>query len=524
MARLTRRNVLKYGSAGLAAGALWRPFGVMAQTGEPVAGGRATIAMSAATETVDPHFSRSQVARNVLMHMCETLVTIDERGSPHLQLAEDLEISEESRVFTFRLRQGVPFHNGKEMTSADAKASLERYARVSPERVRLANVDRIETPDPYVLVVELKSSTPSWIELIKSPASPMTIIPLEECDKEANEVDPISTGPFQFVDWDGVTQLNCRRFDDYAANEAYEGRDGYGGRRTAYFDEIAFRVVSEASSRLAGLQSGEFDIVDELPVQVSNRLESEGQFVIHDHDTRGINVVPVNVQRSPTDNLLVRQAIQRALDVDEIMTIAADGAFRLNPSFVYPTSEFYPSNDSDLVYNANDRDGARALLQEAGYDGEELVILTSSDIPSLEEVAVVMSEQLRSIGMNVRLDVLDWPGANARRADPTTHNMFSTAYAIQPLLGPFQYQRLVSGADNWSFYQEDQEMEGAWESLLAATDADGRKQAWQDIETRINSQVYQLKMGDRSAKQATTAAIQNFQTFDGIRLWDIWKA
>ncbi|MBN8901515.1 MAG: hypothetical protein BGP06_11745 [Rhizobiales bacterium 65-9] len=524
MLDMTRRNMLQRASAGLAAGALGVPSGLMAQTPQPKKGGNASVAMSAATETVDPHFSRSQVARNVLMHMCETLVTIDERGSPQLQLAEKLDISPDSRVFTFALRKGVPFHNGKEMTADDAKRSLERYARVSPERSRLANVDRMTTPDRHTLIVELKSSTPSWIELIKSPASPMTIIPSEECDKEANKVLPISTGPYSFVDWDGVTRLRGKRFADYAPNKAYAGRDGYGGARTAYFDEIAFAVVAEASARVAGLQSGQFDILDELPVQAADRLGKDSQFKIYDQKTRGINVVPVNVQKSPTDKILVRRAIQIALDDEEIMGIATEGAFSLNPSFVYKDSEFYPANASDLVYNRKDQARAKALLAEAGYKDEELVILTSGDIPSLREVAVVMSEQLKAVGMKVRLDVMDWPGANARRNDPTTHNLFSTAYAIQPLLGPFQYQRLVSGAGNWSFYKEDEDMETAWRRLLAATSAADQKKAWQDIETRLNSQVYQLKMGDRSVKQAAKASIQNFKPYDGVRLWDIWKA
>src|SRR3546814_611365 len=134
------------------------------------------------------------------MHIYETLVTIDESGAPQLQLAETLDISEDHRRYTFRLRKGVTFHNGKEMTSEDAKRSLERYARVSPEKVRLERVDRITTPDARTVVVELKSSMPSWLELIKSPASPLTIIPAEECDKGPNEISPVDTGPFELVD------------------------------------------------------------------------------------------------------------------------------------------------------------------------------------------------------------------------------------------------------------------------------------------------------------------------------------
>src|SRR3546814_11068938 len=108
------------------------------------------------------------------MHIYETLVTIDESGAPQLQLAETLDISEDHRRYTFRLRKGVTFHNGKEMTSEDAKRSLERYARVSPEKVRLERVDRITTPAARPVVVELQPSMPIWLTLKKSPASPLT--------------------------------------------------------------------------------------------------------------------------------------------------------------------------------------------------------------------------------------------------------------------------------------------------------------------------------------------------------------
>lgn len=513
----SRRELIKLGGAGLATAAL--PLPALAQ---PVPGGKCVVAMSAATETVDPHFSRSQAARNVLMHMFETLVGIDERAKPQLQLAERLEVGNEFKNYRFALRQGVPFHSGKEMTASDVKASLERFARVSPEKSRLAGVASITTPDKYTVVVELKSSTPAWIELIKSPASPITIIPEEECDKEPNKAAPISTGPFRFVDWDGSNVANMRRFPDYKANTAYPGRDGYVGRRTPYFDEIAFRVVTEGSARVAGLQTGQFHLVDEIPGQAAKRLQSDGKLRVFDHKNTGMNVIVVNVARPPTDNLLVRQAIQLVLDEEEIMGVATDGLFQLNPSFVYPENEFYPKRAKNLIYNVHDADRAKALLKQSGYKGEELILLTSADIASLKEVGVAAAEQLKSIGLNVRLEVLDWPGATARRTDPKSHNLFSSAYAIQPILGPFQYQRLVSGVDNWSFYKDDSAMEDAWVRLLAAETTDKQADAWWAIEQRLNGQVYQLKMGDRTTKQACDARLRNYAPFDAMRLWDVW--
>ena len=522
---LNRRDFFRgAATAGLAAQFSAYPMRLFAQTAAPVRGGSAVVAMNAATETIDPHFSRSQAARNILMHIYETLVTIDETGAPKLQLAKSLDVSDDFRVYTFTLRQGVTFHNGKEMTSADVRGSLERYARVSPEKVRLEPIRSIETPDPYTVVVTLDRSVPSWIELIKSPASPITIIPLEECDKGPNEITPIATGPFEFVDWDGVTQLRIKRYEDYKPDETYADRDGYGGRRIAYLDEVTFKVVSEASSRVSGIQAGQITIADDIPVPAARRLASDSSLATYDRLPISINLVPMNVQRAPTDNLLVRKAIQHILNTEEIMGIATDGLFNLNPSFVYPDSEYYPGNVDRLVYNVSDADRAKALLQEAGYKGEEVVILTSSDIVSLQEAAVVMSEQIKSIGIPVRVQVLDWPGANAMRADPTAYNMFSTAYAIQPMLGPIQYQRLVSGPGNWFFYEEDNEMESAWEELLAAGTLEDRRKAWDKIEFRLNDQAYLLKLGDRGIKQIAQARLQNYQPFDAIRMWNVWMS
>src|SRR3546814_11074885 len=112
------------------------------------------------------------------------------------------------------------------------------------------------------------------------------------------------------------------------------------------------------------------------------------------------------------------------------MGIATDGLFRLNPSFVYPDSEYYPAKANELVYDARNPERAKALLEEAGYKGEEVVILTSSDIASLQEAAVVLAAQIKSIGLPVRLDVLDCQGANARREAKPSYNPYSPASAI----------------------------------------------------------------------------------------------
>ena len=524
MRQTSRREALRIGAAGLAGAALsTRPRpGAAAETPPAAPGGHCIAAMSAATETVDPHFSRSSAARNVLMHICESLVTIDEHSSPQLQLAETLETSPDYRRFTFTLRQGVPFHNSKELTAIDAQRSLERFARISPEKARLADIDRMSAPDKYRLVVELKSSVPAWIELLKSPASPMTIIPAELCDGAPNKVQPVSTGPYQFADWDGATQINMRRFKDYRPNTAYAGLDGYGGQRTVWFDEATFKVIKEASARVAGLQTGQFHLIDIIPVPAAKRLQGDKSFTIYDRIPNSASVLVVNVAQPPTDNLKLRQAIQAVLNIDEILSVAADGLYRPNPCWIYPDNAYYPKQASELVYNVHDPARAKALLQQSGYKGEELVLMATSDYPYMRDVAVVASEEMKAIGINVRLDVMDWPGMTARAQNPKGFNMYSSAYAIQPMLGPFEFLRFFTGKQNFSFAPPDQAIDDAFAKLFAATTNEARSQAWWTIEQRVNEQVYELKIGDIGIKQASTARLRNFVPYDGMRLWNDW--
>jgi peptide/nickel transport system substrate-binding protein len=478
--------------------------------------------MSASPGTVDPHFSRAQVARNILLHMYESLVTIDENSSPSLQLADTMEISEDGLVYTFKLREGVKFHDGGELSSADVLASWQRWGRVSPERGRLAIVADMEAPDAETFVVTLKRATPPFVDHIMSPASPMSIMPASDGETEANGHSSTGTGPFRFVEYDSAIHTRMARFEEYAADGRYEGRSGYGGNRTAYFDTVTIRVIPEGSARVAGLQAGELHIVDDIPVPAANRLARDDRFQIIDRLPLWAQLLSVNVSQPPTDSLLVRQAIQAALNMEEIMTIATEDNFRLNHSMLYPGHDYYPGDLNIELYNQADMDKARALLEEAGYAGEELVILTNSEYASMENVAIVVAETLQDIGMNVRLDVYDWPTSNTRRDDRTTHNLFSSAYAIQPFLGPFGFEKMLGSADNYSFYDEDSVMADAWERILTSPDLPSRQAAWADIETRMYEQVYQIKLGDAGVKQAAVANLRNFVPYDAIRAWDVW--
>ena len=156
----------------------------------------------------------------MMLGMYETLVTIDETATPIPLLAAKWDVLDNGLTYRFELRKGVHFHTGKEMTSADVKASLERFGRVSPEKQTMAQVAAVEAPSPYVVVVRMKQVDTSFIDRLASPASPTTIIPAEEAVKEVNKTANVSTGPYQFVEWVPDSHVKLKRFDGYVPSPA----------------------------------------------------------------------------------------------------------------------------------------------------------------------------------------------------------------------------------------------------------------------------------------------------------------
>jgi peptide/nickel transport system substrate-binding protein len=486
-------------------------------------GGDLVIAQPAGTNTLDPHFTASAAARNMMLGMYETLVTIDETATPIPLLAAKWDVLDNGLTYRFELRKGVHFHTGKEMTSADVKASLERFGRVSPEKQTMAQVAGVEAPSPYVVVVRMKQVDTSFIDRLASPASPTTIIPGEEAVKDVNKTANVSTGPYQFVEWVPDSHVKLKRFDGYVPSPAPATRDGLGGRKTAYFDTITIRIVKEASARVAALESGQVQFVEDVPIPAAKRLESNTRLKLVDLMPSSQPIIYVNTSLAPTSNLKLRQAIQAALDIDEILAAATDGNYQLNPGWVYPASAYYVPDAGRALYNQKNLPKAKALLTESGYKGEPLTLMTNKDYQYMFKSAVVASEQLKALGVNVKLDVLDWPTMAAKALTSEGWNLATSGFAIQPFVGPYSYLKLFWGPAHVGRVQNDAVLDQAWTKFNTSLKQADRKDAWAQIQQRMADQVYILKLGDQGFKLGMTRSLVGFKPYQGAhRFWDVW--
>ncbi|BBK39074.1 ABC di/peptide transporter substrate-binding protein [Allostella sp. ATCC 35155] len=498
-------------------------LGILALVAAPAAaqkrGGTLVFVQEAPPPTLDPYFSTSVSTRNVAMNIFETLLTRDENNGLIKELAEDYQVGPDGLTYTFQLRKGVKFHNGKEMTSADVKASFERYKRMALPKVTLAPVAAFEAPDPHTFVIKLSKKVPVFLEEISAFVSPIAIMPAEQGARDGGKIDIVGTGPFEFVEWVADSHLKLKRFEGYRPDTRYKGTDGFAGRKDVLVDMVDIRLVKEPGTRVAGLESGQFHIVEDIPTESAKRLEGRKDIVLYDLKNWWLHAAWVNHARPPTDNLKVRRAMQIALDMEAIMEISSDGSYSLQPGLQYPGNPYYVTDGKDL-YNVADPDKAKALLKEAGYKGEEFVIITNSSYQSMYKAAQVVAEQLKAIGMKVRIDVFDWATAMARRKNKDAWNLWFTGQGTGPSVGPFTALKDVVSPQLNQFVA-DPTLDKLFQEMISGETQDARKATFGKFQARVYDQVHFLKFGDFQRKQATRANVKGYKPYRIPRFWNV---
>jgi peptide/nickel transport system substrate-binding protein len=518
---LTKAQFLSTIAAGVlgATGVLAEPFEC------PQTGGELIVGLQAGVPSLDQQTNTSSATRNVAMNVYETLVIRDENMNPVPDLAESIEVSDDGLNYTFTLRQGVTFHNGKPMTSADVAASYQRYKDIGFNRSVLDIVESWETPDDATFVITLSAPQPTFIENLSSYTVPIVIMPEEETGKPANQVDIIGTGPFQFVEFVPDSHVLLERYDGYVPNNMLDGVSGFAGRKQACVDSVRFRMLTEAGARMAALETGEAHIVEDVPTISQPRLaETEGVELVQ-LETWGMNLGYPNWSAPPTDNEQVRQAMVAAMDMEEIMDAATDGAFRLNGALQYPGQAYYSEAGTEF-YNQADPERARELLAEAGYDGEPIVLLTNQQFPFMYTTALVMSEQLKAAGMNAEVKVLDWPTALATSEQETEGwNFFYTAWITTTAIGGPTSLRNLADPNN-VFKPEnnegDPEFNRQFEIVENGATLEERQAAFAEAQRIALETVMVIPFGILPNTQGIRSEVENYKPFFNTRVSNVW--
>jgi peptide/nickel transport system substrate-binding protein len=493
----------------------------------PHKGGDLVFGQEANVNSLDQQASNTISTRNVAMNIFESLMTRDETNQPIPELAASYTESPDHLTYTFKLRTGVHFQNGKLMTSADVVASFDRYNKVGIERANLSNVDHWDAPDADTFVIHMKAVQPTFIEALSSFSVPIVIFPAEYKDDPALRLHTIGTGPYMLDQFVPGGFVKLKRFDGYSPNTAYQDRTGFGGYRQACLDTVTFRIVTEPSARVAGLQTGELQGVEDVPATSVADLKSNKDIALLPLPNWWIQITTPNVQKPPTDNIYFRQAVMAALNMDEIMDAATDGNYKLNVGFQYPGRASYTDAGKE-TYNQHDAAKAKALLAKAGYKGEPVVILTNKDYTSMYNAAVVQAEQMKAVGINAQIQVQDWPTSMQMfmRGD-TGWNYFHTGWGTQPALGPLSVMAFFA-PPNATYRpapgKDDPDVVAGWNDMNNLPTAAQRQDAFAKLQKLVLERGYAIPFGSLTKVQAVRSNVKGFVPFRIPRFSNVWLA
>jgi len=376
-------------------------------------GGVFTAAVASNPITVDPHMSTSTSTRLIALHVFETLFTYDSHYTLQPSLADTWETSEDGLAWTIRLRKGVLFHNGKELTAEDVKASIDRFRTYGARKGEFAYISSIGIVDPYTVKFILNIPVTTLLDNLANPLTLSVIYPKEIIEDRGTEVLPeeaIGTGPYKLVNWRPDVEFRLARFEDYVP-DTRGGVDGLAGWKKAYFDEIVLVPVPDVAARMAGLETGLYDFAEGLPQTSYDRLVKDPN--IEPLILKPLyKVVPqLNHTNPPMDNVYFRQALVAAINCENVMEAVCAGRpefYRIQPCVWAPEQAALWSDVGSEYYNAANIELARELLKKANYNGEEIVYIASQNYDWNYRTALAVSQDLIAAGINVKLEFMEW--------------------------------------------------------------------------------------------------------------------
>jgi len=446
--------------------------------------------------TLDQQVVTSDLSTTIAHHMFEGLYTFDASNSPVGLLATGEEVADDGKTITIMLREGVKFHNGQDMTSADVVASLKRWGEFgSRGGLLFSNVESVAAAGDHAVTIRLARPFGPWKNLLAFINGGPAIYPasvVEGAGKEPIAPDNyIGTGPYMFSEWEPNRHVELVRFDDYASPDG--AADGYGGMRVAAFDALRFIPVPDVGTRVAGLKAGDYDYAESIPGDLYADLEADSSVVTILNGGPIFGLVFMNSKDGPLqENFGLRRAIQTALDKVPALQVAIgpEGLWRANGSFL-PDGNVWFTRAGTEHFSMGDGGAARGMAEAAGYDGEPIKFMVSTNYPFHYDTAIVYTRQLAQAGFNIDLQVYDWATLIEKRAQPDQWDMFFTHHGFVP--DPILISVMNDNYPGWWTTEEKNVLKARF---TESSDPAERQAIWAEIQALIYDQVPTMKTGD----------------------------
>jgi peptide/nickel transport system substrate-binding protein len=421
---------------------------------------------------LDPHivtaFSSVMVVNGTVY---EGLTSVDRDLNVGPGLAESWTVSPDGKTYTFKLRSGVKFHDGSAMDASDVAASIRRVQSkeiASPLASRVASVETATASDPQTLELKLKEPA---APLLSSLATIM-IVPSEvETSKDALQRTPNGTGPFKFQEWQPNGFILLSR------------HDGYWQQGLPKLSGVKFNIVPESATRQVGLVNGQYALLPNIDAATALQLKGKPNVKLDETLELAYTLVGMNVSKPPFDNPKVREALNFAVNRQEIVDAAQFGA-GVPGGPLSPALKTWAVDVKEFPCYKHDPAKAQALLKEAGVATPVTVTMSVLPRQDIKDIAQVVQEQLSKAGFKVELKnqelgqfIQDWRNSN--------FDLFASTNAGNPDPDEYFYRTFRTGGSTNVFKFSDPEVDRLLDTGRSSLDPAARKKAYDEVQKKL---------------------------------------
>lgn len=472
----------------------------------------------------DAMYTTNFITTDVTSQIYEGLFAKDAKFAPKPMLVDTHEVSSDGLKYTFHLRTGVKFHNGKDFTADDVVASLQRWGAMTGRGkmafARLA-ANGLQATNPHTVTMTFKEplgALPIFLSRLEA-----FMMPKEVAESVGTHKIPdgkvIGTGPFKLKEHKVDQYIKLVPFTDYAARD--DPPDGLAGKKTVYIDELDIIPVPNLSVATSGLITGEYQFARDVDNNQYEVLKSNPDVRTLIVKPGGWICVNYNKKHGPFTDQKLRQAVSMCFDREQTLIAAYSikDLTRLDPSMAAPETTWYSTAGKD-VYQKVDLDAAKKLVQESGYDGTPLRWITTKQYAYHYNTAAYVKQGMEEIGLKVELVTSDWPTVVERRADPTAWELI-----VAGLSGSWFPATQLFNDPTWPGFWVSDKRDKLVGDMVQASDSTKLKQILDEYQSLIYEELPFMKIGDDFALHAIRKEVVNYNasTADSsYAFWNCW--
>jgi len=422
--------------------------------------------------SLDPHQGKETPAVAVTCQIFDTLVVVDPvSGEIKPQIAESWEQTDDV-TYVFKIREGIKFHDGSELTPADVKFSLDRAINSAAVSYIVDFIESVTDNGDGTVTIKTHSPYGPALRNLAVPFAAIVPQALVEADEENFILNPVGSGPYQFVEWKQGDHITMKAFDDY-----YDGK--------AETENLIMRVVPETSQRSIALETGEVDLAYDLAVNDIPKVEENEDLVANVISSLSCTYLSVNLNKAPFDNPKVREAITHAIDRQLIVDTINSGIGQAADAIIAPGVFGYystgvPTYDVEL---------AKSLLAEAGYPDGFSTTLMVNDSQSRIEVCQAIQAMLLNVGIQVELETMEF-GSFISRTSAGEHEMACFGWTTSSGDADYTYYSLEhssqQGAPGNRSFLNDPEIDKLIEDARSSSDEATREELYKELAIKLD--------------------------------------